>query len=131
MDEYIRKEDVLDIASQYCTDDDGSCSKADVDSREMLDEIEALPAADLQPVDRWINCKDKMPDTPEQGMDAKCSDCCLVCDDFGWIGMGYYLTDGKKSWWEFADAQNKIKIDWTEITHWMPLPEPPKDGESK
>ena len=82
----------------------------------------------IQPV-KWISCKDKMPDTPEQGMDAMYSDYCLVCDDFGWIGMAYYMTDGQKSWWEFADAQNKIKIDWTEITHWMPLPEPPKDGE--
>jgi len=49
MDEYIRREDVLDIAMQYCPDDDGSCSKADVDPREMLDEIEALPSADVQP----------------------------------------------------------------------------------
>ena len=79
---------------------------------------------------KWISTKERMPDTSEQGMDVKYSDCCLVCDDFGWIGMGYYMTDGKKSWWEFADAQNKIKIDWTEITHWMPLPEPPKDGDA-
>lgn len=57
MAEYISREDILDIASQYCTDDDGSCSKADVDLREMLDEIEALPSADVQPVKhgRWIN----------------------------------------------------------------------------
>ena len=52
MAEYLSREDILDIASQYCTDDDGSCSKADVDNREMLDEIEALPAADVQPVRR-------------------------------------------------------------------------------
>lgn len=50
MDEYISKGDVLDIASRYCPDDDGSCSKAGVDPREMLDEIEALPSADVQPV---------------------------------------------------------------------------------
>lgn len=55
MDDYIRRGDVLDIAMQYCPDDDGSCSKADVDPREMLDEIEALPATDVQPVKhgRW------------------------------------------------------------------------------
>ena len=52
MDKYISREEVLDIALQYCPDDDGSCSKADVDLREMLDEIEALPAADVQPVKR-------------------------------------------------------------------------------
>ena len=58
MAEYISREDILDIASQYCPDDDGSCSKADVDLREMLDEIEALPAADVQPVKhgRWSEC---------------------------------------------------------------------------
>lgn len=58
MAEYISREDILDIASQYCTDDDGSCSKADVDLREMLDEIEALPSADVQPVKhgRWSEC---------------------------------------------------------------------------
>ena len=50
MREYISIEDILDIISQYCPDDDGSCSKADVDLREMLDEIEALPSADVQPV---------------------------------------------------------------------------------
>lgn len=50
MDEYISRGDVFDIALQYCADDDGSCSKADVDLREMLDEIEALPASDVQPV---------------------------------------------------------------------------------
>lgn len=50
MDEYVSRGDVLDIVSQYCPDDDGSCSKADVDPREMLDEIEALPSADVQPV---------------------------------------------------------------------------------
>lgn len=50
MTEYLSREDILDIASQYCTDDDGSCSKADVDIREMLDEIEALPSADVQPI---------------------------------------------------------------------------------
>ena len=49
MDEYISRGAVLDIAMQYCPDDDGSCSKADADPREMLDEIEALPAADVQP----------------------------------------------------------------------------------
>lgn len=47
---------VLDIVSQYCPDDDGSCSKAGVDLREMLDEIEGLDETEVQPVKqgRWI-----------------------------------------------------------------------------
>ena len=39
-DEYILLSDALEIAMQYCPDDDGSCSKADRDVREMLDELE-------------------------------------------------------------------------------------------
>ena len=39
----IEKSKVLDIVSAWCPDDDGSVSK-DGDLREMLDEIEALPA---------------------------------------------------------------------------------------
>lgn len=77
----------------------------------------------------WISCKDNMPDTLERGLSTMYSDCCLVCDAFGWVRMAYYITDGQKSWWEFADAQNQNKIDWTEVTHWQPVPEPPKDGE--
>ena len=87
MAEYISREDILDIASQYCADDDGSCSKADVDLREMLDEIEALPAADVHPVrrGRWIEthislCKWIPEDEKEEGhnfymAEMKCS-CC-------------------------------------------------------
>ena len=46
---------VLDIVSQYCPDDDGSCSKAGVDLREMLDEIEGLDETEVVPVQhgRW------------------------------------------------------------------------------
>lgn len=76
--------------------------------------------------ERWISCSERLPDMPVEGLDAMYSDCCLVCDSHDWIGMAYCLTDGKKTWWEFADAQNKAKIDWTKVTHWMPLPEPPE-----
>ncbi len=56
MDEYISKQDAVDAAMQYCPDDDGTCSKADKDIRELLDEIEDIPAADVAPVrhGKWI-----------------------------------------------------------------------------
>lgn len=81
MDEYISREDVLDIASQYCADDDGSCSKADVDLREMLDEIETLPAADVQPVKhgRWIEQRH----TPTNGYNYNVPYSTYVCSSCG------------------------------------------------
>lgn len=46
----IDADKVLNIVIAYCPDDDGSCSKAGVDLREMLDEIEALPEIDAKSV---------------------------------------------------------------------------------
>ena len=42
----ISRQAVLDIALKYCPDDDGTCSEAGSDLRNMLDEIEALPPAE-------------------------------------------------------------------------------------
>ena len=41
----ISRRSAIDIALQYCPDDDGVCSKAGHDPREMPDEIEQLPPA--------------------------------------------------------------------------------------
>ena len=51
---------VLEIAMSYCSDDDGSCSKAGRDIREMLDELEALPTVEAKSVKhaKWEICSD-------------------------------------------------------------------------
>ena len=53
----ISRKAAVEILMKYCPDDDGSCSRAGVDLREMLDEIENLPTIDAVPVvhGRWIN----------------------------------------------------------------------------
>lgn len=45
MDDLISRQAAIELAMQYCTDDDGSCSKADRDIRELLDDLENLPSA--------------------------------------------------------------------------------------
>lgn len=61
MPELIDKQAVLEIAMCYCPDDDGSCSMAGHDIREMLDEIEALPTIEAEPVrrSRWVCVNEK------------------------------------------------------------------------
>ena len=46
--ELIDRQAALEVAMRYCPDDDGCCSKAGNDIREMLDEIEALPTIESQ-----------------------------------------------------------------------------------
>lgn len=59
-DDLISRNDVLEIIMQYCADDDGSCEKPNADLREMLDEVENIPAVDAEPVryGRWIRQDD-------------------------------------------------------------------------
>ena len=54
--ELIKLEDALAICSAYCPDDDGTCSKAGHDLREMLDDLECLPTIHVPDVLklRWI-----------------------------------------------------------------------------
>lgn len=60
-------------------------------------------------VQRWIPVTERLPEDEAE---------VLVCHKNG------FVTDNARfgtHWW-FADDQNPI-------THWMPLPEPPKEGE--
>lgn len=41
----ISRQAAIELAMQYCPDDDGTCSKADEDMRNLLDELEDLPSA--------------------------------------------------------------------------------------
>ena len=115
--EYVSREDILDIASQYCIDDDGSCSKADVDLREMLDEIEALPSADVQPVPQWISVKERLPEENQK---------CLVYRN---INADLKITTGiwHSEWKAFDGLRHGTRLEDT--IAWMPLLEPPKDGD--
>ena len=74
----ISREAALEILMRYCPDDDGSCTKADVDPREMLDEIENLPAVDAKPVAhaKWHLCRMNVPKGHGQMYSAwRCSAC--------------------------------------------------------
>ena len=106
------RQDAIDIAMQYCPDDDGSCSKAGNDIREMLDELEDMPSAQ-----QWIPCSERLPENDEL---------VLVTDDSGGVKTvdvdrcGQYECSKKRFWYY---TQNAVA--------WMPLPEPWKGEEGE
>ena len=59
----------------------------------------------------WISVKDRL---PEQHTDVICH------SQFGAIGTGYLITTSEWSGWEMR------QIGSCAVTHWMPLPTPPK-----
>ena len=72
-------------------------------------------------VQEWISVNDRLPDA--------CGFLCLLCGEnsFGQIrvfeGFTGYMERGKFEW---HSNQKDIDIDVWTITHWMPLPNPPK-----
>ena len=113
------------LKSELCS----GCSTRCVTVCETIRIINKQPTIKAKPMRHglWIPCSERLPEQSEEGQppNVKCSDCVLVAAR-DWIGMAYYVTYCEESQWEFADAQNKPKIDWVEVTHWMPIPEPPE-----
>ena len=72
-------------------------------------------------VQEWISVDERMPDA--------CGFPCLLCGEnsFGQIrvieGFTGYMERGKFEW---HSNQKDVDIDVWTITHWMPLPQPPK-----
>ncbi len=68
---------------------------------------------------RWISVEERLPDS---------GTCVLVTDGLevgeGWI-TEIINTKGHFSRW--CCPTTDIDVDWRPITHWMPLPEPPKE----
>lgn len=112
----IDKQSVVEIAMCYCPDDDGICSKADTDIRELLDDIENLPVVNI-----LIPCSEQLPDKDGNYL-------VLQRDRFEILE---YRTELKQFGYTYEDEDEPgyPYTEWTEmqnVTHWMPLPNKPE-----
>lgn len=131
MSKYTKTKTVRTIICDFCNRlyPDEACEPADCDWLRMLEE-------DATIVPQWISVKDKLPE-PEQGV--------LVIAR-GWSGRLLYIGSYQRMEAETSRLTGVTSkaSDWSlwgwsylrepEVTHWMPLPEPPMsarmDGES-
>lgn len=87
-----------------------------------VDEVEAEVLADHLiangvTVQEWISVDDRLPEDSNDGF----ADAVLVTD--GFVQHMAYFVGGE---WRFAESGEIKEPMWYRITHWMPLPEPPK-----
>ena len=82
--------------------------------------IDQMPSTDVQPVDRWISVDDKLPDSDTTVLIWYTAD--SLFGRFGDYGVTHYR---ESSGWSKASLIG----DNQAIFYWMPLPEPPKEGE--
>lgn len=146
MSDLIDRCDVLGVIS--CFFEDSFIEDADVHCAELEREINRIPAAP-----RWVRCEERL---PKSGTHVLV--CCeirgicgyksrYVCDAFHTDAKSipcqysddidseydeetdeYYFPEG---WWEVVknwDDYSCVAIS-DFVTDWMPLPEPPKEGE--
>ena len=114
MMDYISREAVKSAIADTCAECRDACLEFDgilADCNQCLinglkANIHAIPAADVQETPRWISVKERLPQEHKMVL-AYCAD-----DDF------YYISRMHKSFEDY------------EVTHWMPLPTPPKEDEA-
>ena len=93
---------------------------------EISELIMRLPAADVEPVRRWIPCSERLPETDGPYLVANAK--------IGWIGAYNFarekdfpgLTVKENVWWRMGDDRYPKMLGG--VTHWMPLPESPEEG---
>ena len=122
MDEYISREAGFEIL-QSRLDSISQMSYLNMDWHELdimrnaikdaINDIREVPAADVQPVNRWISVDKALP--IYGGL-------VLAVDKNNTIRLGMYTDLGWTS--QFGNPMV------AHITHWQPLPKPPKDGDT-
>ena len=69
-------------------------------------------------VQEWVSVDDRLPEYSNDGF----ADAVLVTD--GFVQHMAYFVGGE---WRFAESGEIKEPMWYRITHWMPLPQPPKE----
>ena len=83
----------------------------------IIDIERDAPTLDYVPKQQWISVKDDLPACVVSSV--------FVCYDDGFVGIADWSHDLLGNWWFYTDGE----YDIDGITHWMPLPEPPKEEE--
>lgn len=129
MSEYIKREAVEKAIDSVYTDlYPDYVPNSIVAFREcLLVDIGIIPAADVQPV-KWISVKDGLPEDDGKYMVWYKGELDICEFDAESQTFGYTYVDYDEMYSELVCWDDDMDKD---ITHWMPRPKPPKDGDTE
>ena len=104
--EYIEREAVLEMLKRECSPKVFAY---------LADQVNAIPAADVRPV-KWIPVTERLPENLTSVIVHR--------KDGGIFTWEYFNTSPTDECW-IDDSMNVYSF--YDVTHWMPLPEPPKE----
>lgn len=103
----------------------GACSQRKVWERlKAYEDTGAVPAVS---VPQWISVKDRLPDVAGMYIVTACDEWCSHGEGI-WYGTVVVVAEYSGGCWNWNDNGTDYDIDDL-VTHWMPLPKPPK-GEN-
>jgi hypothetical protein len=82
------------------------CDQIDNDALALIEHLEAQ-----QP--KWVSVKERLPEEPGE----------VLITLYGRAATAWYYRDGK-----FETRSSRVWDAGLSVTHWMPLPEPPKEA---
>ena len=86
--------------------------------------LDSIPAVS---VPQWISVKDRLPDVADKYIVTACDEWCSHGEGI-WYDTVVVVAEYSGGCWNWNDNGTDYDIDDL-VTHWMPLPEPPK-GEN-
>lgn len=79
-------------------------------------------------MNEWISVKDRLPNVADMYIVTACDEWCSHGEGI-WYGTVVVVAEYSGGCWNWNDNGTDYDIDDL-VTHWMPLPEPPK-GETE
>lgn len=87
---------------------------------DLIREAFDMAKSTLAPAQKWISVKDRLPDREQSVL--------LLCKNKAMFTGCHFLDYNNESRWRIHTALNSTKLlNRGRVTHWMPLPKPPKE----